>query len=298
MQTKTFANAPVFSLFQDFAVVVQTGTIGQISQALEVLAADPMFEGKPKANACFAKFRTLLASNVPQWPVFAKQGNSKLPFVSFSTLPGVTCPGAGECLQFCYSFTAWRYPDAFFKQAQNAFLMRFHSDAIVNAFVELTYIKKFAGGFDFRLYVDGDFSCVRDVAFWMGLLRQFPTVNAYGYSKSFAELLKYDAMADSNWPTNYVVNLSSGHNADPVTEALFEALPIVRGKFSAVNVGYAVTSAMHGTKEHDANVRKAYAAQTGKKAFVCPGECGSCTPKGHACGSKRFQNVDIIIAVH
>ena len=296
MQIKTFANAPVFSVFQDFAVVVQTGTIGQISQALEILAADPMFEGKPKANACFAKFRTLLASNVPQWPVFAKQGNSKLPFVSFSTLPGVTCPGAGECLSFCYSFSSWRYPDAFFKQAQNAYLMRFHPTVIGGEFEKLFDVKKLANGFDFRLYVDGDFSSVQDVSFWMELLRVNPTVNAYGYSKSFAELLKYDQQ--SAWPANYTVNLSSGHNADPVTAALFEALPIVRGRFSAVNVGYAVTSAMHGTKEHDANVRKVYAAQTGKKAFVCPGECGSCTPKGHACGSKRFQNVDIIIAVH
>lgn len=296
MHTKTFANAPVFSLFQDFAVVVQTGTIGQISQALEILAADPMFEGKPKANACFAKFRTLLASNVPQWPVFAKQGNSKLPFVSFSTLPGVTCPGAGECLSFCYSFSSWRYPDSFFRQAQNAFLMRFYPTVIGGEFEKLFKVKKLANGFDFRLYVDGDFSSLHDVALWMNIIRNHPTVNAYGYSKSFALLLRYDN--EGQWPTNYTVNLSSGHNADPVTAALFEALPIVRGRFSAVNVGYAVTSAMHGTKEHDAKVREVYAAQTGKKAFVCPGECGSCTPKGHACGSKRFQNVDIIIAVH
>ena len=37
-----------------------------------------------------------------------KVGNSKLPFLNFSTLPGSTCPGAGECLNYCYSFKSWR----------------------------------------------------------------------------------------------------------------------------------------------------------------------------------------------
>ena len=46
-------------------------------------------------------------------------GNVKLPFLSFSTLPGVTCPGASSCLDYCYSFKAWRQPAAFFRQVQN-----------------------------------------------------------------------------------------------------------------------------------------------------------------------------------
>ena len=35
-------------------------------------------------------------------------GNSKLPFASFSTLPGVTCPGAGACW-FGRSGGGWGY---------------------------------------------------------------------------------------------------------------------------------------------------------------------------------------------
>ena len=52
------------------------------------------------------------------------EGNSKLPFYSWSTLPQWTCPGAGDCLRFCYSFRAWRYPAAFCRQLQNTLLLR------------------------------------------------------------------------------------------------------------------------------------------------------------------------------
>jgi hypothetical protein len=70
------------------------------------------------------------------WRPLAAQGNKKLPFVAYSELPMATCPGAGACgVRFdyfepvpregrrrhvvkrkkgwCYSFKAFRYPDAF-----------------------------------------------------------------------------------------------------------------------------------------------------------------------------------------
>ena len=62
------------------------------------------------------KFKSLLLDDeyktIP-FSIFASGGNSKLPFVSFSTIPGATCPGAAKCLKECYSFKAWRYPAAF-----------------------------------------------------------------------------------------------------------------------------------------------------------------------------------------
>ena len=60
-------------------------------------------------------------------------GNMKLPFLNFSTLPAVTCSGAGSCLNWCYSFKAWRYPSAFFRQCQNTLLM-FDFDIIENIY--------------------------------------------------------------------------------------------------------------------------------------------------------------------
>lgn len=292
MQTKTFkGSAPTYNALQDFAVVVQTGTKPQIVRALFDLAANPLFEGKTGWRTAFGKLACLFGGEGAQYSVFAEGGNSKLPFVSFSTLPAVTCPGAGECLNFCYSFSAWRYPAAFARQVQNAYLMRFDRWEITKAFEALQAARP--DGFDFRLYVDGDFSSVGDLHFWMVTLKQAPTVRAYGYSKSFAILLGYD-VAGHEWPSNYQLNVSSGSNASPAMIEAVKALPITRGEFVAVNIGRKVKSTDHGTPETNKALREAF----GAKAFTCPGQCGACTGKGHACGMQSLKGLPIIIAVH
>ena len=73
-----------------------------------------------------------------------KIGNSKLPFLNFSTLPIVTCIGAGICKKYCYSFKAWRYPASFLRQVQNTLLM-FEFDLIekeLNKFLNTKQLKK------------------------------------------------------------------------------------------------------------------------------------------------------------
>lgn len=66
-----------------------------------------------------------------QISVLSVYGNSKLPYIAYSELPMSTCPGAGACgvykkdassgaiVGWCYSFKAWRYPDAFKRQFLN-----------------------------------------------------------------------------------------------------------------------------------------------------------------------------------
>lgn len=272
------------------ANAIQNGSTHDVLKA--IAAAHYVLTG-PHWQRDLAKLVKTVQDDMPRFSIFAKNGNVKLPFVSFSSLPGVTCPGAGECLSFCYSFRAWRYPAAFCRQAQNAWLMRFNRPAIVRAFCDLQTVKKLADGFDFRLYVDGDFASVSDLEFWQSLLKTAPNVRAYGYSKSFHEFVAY-AKSCKSFAPNYVVNLSSGHNADDMLANEFAALPVVRGAFKAVSVGHKVKSTDHGTKEHNKALRAAY----GQKAFTCPGKCGDCTPSGHACGSVKFKNIDIIIAVH
>ena len=239
------------------------------------------------------KLREVLLTNTPKFTILAKDGNSKLPFLAFSSLPGKGhCPGAGECLNFCYSFKAWRYPAAFCRQAQNSFLMQSYEGfkTIENA---IDQHRPDTGIIDFRLYVDGDFSSVNNVSSWFNIIGNRPWLNTYGYSKSWNELISF-----SNWnsalPDNYLLNLSSGslHNNDVKDDV--KKLSIVRGEFITVNVGYKVKSSMHNERKHQAVLRSTY----GKKAFTCPGKCGTCTNKGHACGSDRFKGIDIIIAVH
>jgi hypothetical protein len=217
------------------------------------------------------------------------EGNGKLPFLAFSVLPGVSCPGAGDCLNWCYSFKSWRYPAAFARQAQNLVLIRETPAAVFSAFDKY----RGRGEVDFRLYVDGDFDSVETVDAWFDFIADNSWLAVYGYSKSLAEI-----KAAKKAPNNYKLNLSSGSNHSPKTLAAIRALPVTRGEFIAVDLGRPVKSSQHGERWHQAELRAAHYANTGRRSFTCPGQCGSCTPIGHACGSNKFKNVDIIIAAH
>ena len=290
MKIKTFSDtAHTFKALQSFAIIVQTGTIDETLKALQALKALPLFKGKKGWQANFAKLENVIVSCMPVYSVFALNGNSKLPFVSFSSLPGVTCPGAGACLDFCYSFRAWRYPAAFMRQCQNAFLLRHNQPAIVQALQSVNDTFK-GQSYDVRLYVDGDFAGVADVHFWFDTIKHFPLAKVYGYSKSFDAILAYRA----SYPVNYMLNISGGHNASFETIEKVKALPITRGEFIAVSIGRKVKGTEHGTPEINKALRDTFKI----KAFPCPGTCGTCTGKGHACGMQALKGVPIIIAMH
>ena len=289
MKIKQFkATAPKFNVLNNLAVTIQTGTKLDILFALDQLSSSSMFKGKTGWQVNFAKLRAVIVDGQAQYSIFAMGGNSKLPFVAFSTLPGVTCPGAGACLDFCYSYRAWRYPASFMRQAQNAYLMRFAPNKILEAFD--TVDAKFSSAYDMRLYVDGDFASALDVDFWFEAIKARPKARVYGYSKSFEALLSYAG----TWPENYMLNVSSGHNASAATVEKIKALPITRGEFIAVSLGKKIKSTDHGTKATNSALREAF----GSKAFPCPGTCGTCTGKGHACGMQALRGIPIIIAIH
>ena len=245
--------------------------------------------------------------------IFTASGNSKLPFYAFSSLAGFDCPGAGACLfgnedreekdflkGWCYSFTAWRYPAAFFRQLQNSVLLRFGNLAIVEAF------KAIPQGKTVRLYVDGDFHDLEGLRFWMDLVKARPDLDVYGYSKSWQLFLALDGQGYA-WPENYSLNLSSGSRYGPTVRSRMENLACVRGEFVAVPVNRKWIDSKayqdkgnEGSKDYRAEVldrlRDAY---EGRKVFACPGNCGNCLPGGkHACGSDKLQGVVIGIGIH
>lgn len=284
---KTFsATAQKSARLYSFCHIVQNGSVEDIREGMQSLIADPLFQSIGWQSNFLKLFRVFESAN-PEFSIFALGGNSKLPFVAFSTLPGVTCPGAGDCLNFCYSFRAWRYPAAFARQAQNAFLLRFHTATIGRAFDAIP------GQFDFRLYVDGDFSTSSDLEFWFSILRARPEIRAYGYSKSFQLFLDF-ADKGGIFPSNYLLNISSGHNAGADIVEKIKALPITRGEFRAVSIGRKVKSSDHGTVENNAALR----AVSAEKIFPCPGKCGTCTGAGHACGLPQLKGRIIAIAIH
>lgn len=242
------------------------------------------------------KLARTLSDGAPRFRVFA-EGNSKLPFWSFSSLPKYTCPGAGACLDYCYSFRSWRYPGAFFRQVQNTLLLKYFPGKLKDEFQKLPI------GSILRLYVDGDIDSVQTLAFWFRLLATRPDVQAYGYSKSL-DVFRQWSDAGLPWPSNYALNLSTGSRYDglPIVSEVAR-LPIVRGRFVTVpTIGQYRADGFnrYHRPEYHADVRRsARAIHNEPRVFSCPGQCGACLPNGqHACGSDQMRGVLIAIGEH
>ena len=239
--------------------------------------------------------------------IFAETGNVKLPFVSFSTLPGFSCPGAGDCLKFCYSYRAWRYPAGFLRQLQNTILLQTASgrDVIADTFRNLlpTWNDTFeAYRLTVRLYVDGDFDSVSTFVFWMKLLAERShDCDAYGYSKSWLEILQGLHHLEFP-PSNYVLNVSSGSLHNDALKAKILALSFTREVFEAVEIdgaGIRKGFARYDQKEYHKRTREAYKAENGTVPFSCPGDCGRCRSSAGiaACADLQF-TIPIVNGVH
>jgi len=238
-------------------------------------------------------------------------GNGKLPFLSWSTLPGFNCPGAGSCWLvlknifkgWCYSVKAWRYPAAYLRQLQNTVLEQTPAGRwIIKQELKKELQRPKYRGLDhipLRLYVDGDFSSLELLRWWLDLAKEFPQLKIYGYSKSL-HLFEELARTGYEWPTNYALNGSSGgryentgfHNA-------VKKLPIWRGNFEAVPVSAETKNSWKAGKMTRAAVQEIRSNYPDKKVFICPGLCGKCTSAGHACGDQeRFNKTTIVIPLH
>jgi hypothetical protein len=242
-----------------------------------------------------------LARREPFLKVLSPDGNDKLPFWSWSTLPIFTCPGAGECADWCYSLTAWRVAGPWARQAQNTLLLRFDKRLVEQSFAAVP------DGCVVRLYVDGDFDSHETFDFWMRLLRDRHGIRAYGYSKSWDIIHGWWEHVGKHWPEgvrNYRLNLSSGGRAQRVTREEMLSLPFVRGEFLSlpVNYPYSINGKVAGFSRYDdpryhQAVRES-ATRLGLKVFSCPGKCGECAGGQHACASDRFKGVTVAIGIH
>ena len=278
--------------------------IADRNYAAAIVAIDTVLVGESGKdwNQYLNDLKHFIADGIPRFNIISTRGNSKLPFISFSGLPGKRfCPGAGACLDYCYSFQAWRYPAAFARQAQNTILLnsKIGRDKIAADLLKKTNTRKYRKLYNvtMRLYVDGDFRNLSDVTFWFDLLLENPRIAAYGYSKSLLQLEKYRE-SSREFPENYTLNISGGSKHNAVTVNKIRSLSIVRGNFISVPMHHIKPD--NGKTVSRAQVQKEYKASTGKKAFVCPGQCGDCVKKqnenSHFCGSKN--QIDVIIAQH
>jgi hypothetical protein len=262
----------------------------------------------------YAKFEEFMTTGQARFTIIS-QGNGKLPFWAFSTMPGFTCPGAGSCLViklstgvkdgWCYSFKAWRYPAAFFRQLQNTILIGSPAGRrqIMDEF------HKLPAGATYRHLVDGDFRDAGHMSFFFRMLMSRPDIQAYGYSKSWPLFLDW-AAAGKPIPGNYVLNLSGGSKygddmADDMRQLVnADGLPVVRDSFLALPVSHKMPAG--GKLNTDwqawaAELRLTAAAAGMPKVWICPGKCGDCAGgvgvNVHACGSLKYR-MPVIIGIH
>jgi hypothetical protein len=237
------------------------------------------------------RFVACMRAGTLPFSIFAMHGNMKLPFVAFSALPIVTCPGAGECAKWCYSKKAWRTPGGYLRQLMNTLLLRFNRRAIIDAFKVLPV------DITFRLYVDGDFDSLSTMQFWWNLLRQRSDILCYGYSKSWQLFVDWHGTGAA-FPDNYVLNVSSGSLYDGDAEFMEKmlGLPVTRERFLAVNIDKKFMRKEKGYNRYDdpayhAAVREAARALGYERALSCSGKCGDCVgykgKNAHACGARK-----------
>lgn len=302
---------------------------GKYQEAVKYLRRVTKTDGRKKQQKgtfgyYLQKFDRFLKTGETEFSIFVK-GNGKLPFLAFSSLPGKNfCPGAGDCLDFCYSFKGWRMPAVFFRQAQNHILLQSEAgrDKIRKAMECIKPNKHRKQALtDVRLYVDGDFCSVDVVAFWMDAIRPYTETSFYGYSKSIPQILEYVSLG-GKIPASYTLNLSSGGRHEDLYPEICEVRKedgnlLVRGEFRALDIGHLYMKnfgkdekrALRKAAQEDLKSRNpVYLDGEKAKIFICPGKCGSCTMvknaqgeklPSHACGDQvRFQNTLIVIPVH
>ena len=203
----------------------------------------------------------------PPFTIFTK-GSIKLPFYQWSTVPGITCPGAGRCWDqkpssikidaggnasrnitstpdkaYCYSLNGWRQIYPYLRQLQNTILTRIKDKSHIER--DLKRVQKANPAAVVRLFVDGDFDSLETLEFWMHTCRRFPKLQFYGYSKSWKLFLDYDKKHNGDWPDNYVLNLSNGTIWETLGGAIYDQmvdrmmkLKCVRGRFIAIKNVY------------------------------------------------------------
>lgn len=203
----------------------------------------------------------------PPFTIFT-EGSIKLPFFQWSTVPGLTCPGAGKCWDkrpeaikidkdgnpyrnvsstphkaYCYSLSGWRQVYPYLRQLQNTILTRITDKSHIER--DLMRVQKKNPKAVVRLFVDGDFDSLETLEFWMHTCRRFPAMKFYGYSKSWHLFVEYDKKHGGNWPENYVLNLSNGTMWETLGGDIYRKmadrmmeLKCVRGRFIALKDVY------------------------------------------------------------
>jgi len=140
-----------------------------------------------------------------------KLGNLKISgnTVIFNLPPIITCPGSGECEEYCYSWVKLhgKFPnviEARNRNYQHTLKLYFVDDMVdilTRLFEKYAYIKAV------RLHESGDFYNLRYLKRWIRIASKFPSMTFYAYTKSIF-------VQKATLPDNFVIWYSRGGKWD------------------------------------------------------------------------------------
>lgn len=222
-------------------------------------------------------------------------GNTKLPYPSFSLFPVVSCPGMGDCKYYCYSLkTALIRPTFSYRLLINYYLLTYKKDYLIEN-IEF-YLKHKKPKF-FRFFVDGDFDSFETIKMFSDLAAKFKNTTFFGYTKSYILFVSY--CKKNKLPDNFVLNASSDINKKNSTFLNdFLKIPNVRGEFQTIKTSNVVRKYKEGGANHESFIRNLLTVK-GKTDIICKGYCGSCGGASGIpwCANKRIKN-RIVIGLH
>lgn len=140
---------------------------------------------------------------------YLTKGNHKLSnnIIIFTLPSGETCPGAGECIDWCYSRKAeLAYPKV--KAARQRNWKATLEDSFVNEMIKNLQEQIRKGKNVLRLHQDGDFYSQEYLNKWKEISRNIPELKIFAYTKSF----NLDLW--TNLPNNFIILQSYGSKWD------------------------------------------------------------------------------------
>jgi len=215
------------------------------------------------------------------------QGNTKLGKViwTFNLMAIDTCPGKSKlCESICYAdrYTT-HYPSCGPKYESNL------KAAESNSFVDDISKELKKGIAVCRIHSSGDFYNAKYIRKWISIIKRFPHIRFYAYTRSWNVKRLHKALKDLSDLSNMSLWISTD-NTMPVIPKLFKHL-----KVAYLSSGYEEESGKRFVKKaskHDLIFRpnrrkiKLFKVKSGEdKAIVCPKETGQKTSDGFSCSS-------------
>jgi len=190
---------------------------------------------------------------------FMTRGNQKLAknILCWSITPIVSCINCKNCAKDCYAMKAYnQYPNV--KKAWDRNLMYSHSADFMPYIIG--QLKRSQTAKTVRIHVAGDFHSDNYIRRWGAIVKMFPTIKFYAYTKVFAlfkdELNELDSLPNCNIINSIAFDGGNIYGDDTRIEKLVSAgyylCPAVKGAdvICGKDCSYCITGKLPCFKQH------------------------------------------------